>query len=1602
MENILGGTEMKRKIISIMLSIAIVITGIQLPVIKKAVLAKENVLNKFDAYYTAHSDNVKDYPAKKVIKSDYWEEDGAGVITRTAKDTTTETNSQNPNYDGNPYPDMAMLYYNIKQYKDFTVEVEYKNPNKGRGAAWLGFGGKVTDDTANTWCTENGATIFGTSGEKTVKLIGTYIPWQKSNKGAKTDGSTLWDTDISGADWGTEWNAVKIIVKDGVINFYTKVGSEWKAAWGDDKFYYGDWYKGGYIFLASNNAGTQFRNFKIEEIKDTNILKNFNGYYTEDTKGNSSVADVVSKEKYWTEDENGILTRTSKNTTANVGDAYKNMAYLFYNVKEYEEFSLEVDYKNADPKKGGAWVGFDGKIEDDVAKTWFGDGQGTMIAANGKNEVNLVGTFGNGDKPKITTYNTTKRVWKTEVEGADWTKAEWKTIKIEVKKGKINFQIKNNGKWYTVYEKEELLYDTWYDGGYIFLASNHAGTQFKNFKLTEYKESEEFRELKKFESYYAKDIYNAEPVPAFTKDYWTENQDGIITRKTKDVGTENDGNPYPNMALLYYNVSQYKDFTLEVEIKNPIKGKASAWVGFDGTKGKSWLTSCNGTMISAIGESAVKLVGSFDAYGMNPFRSSKSKPVIWDYWMDDVKNWGTDWYKVKIQVLDGEIKFFYNTSGKWMSAWPEESFTYDEWYNGGYVFLACNSGGTSFRNFKVTNATTKKSVLDKFETWYTVGCDKEKPKKVFTSHYWEADENGVITRKGRDVKKGEDANDGNPYPNMAYLFYNTKKYKDFSLEVDIKSPTDKRSSAWVGYDGEKGKTWLNKLGGTMLSTQGDRVVKMVGSFDAYNHNKFRPSIKTPNIWDYWMENVENWGTDWYKLKIEVCDGTIKYFYKVKKSGKWSPWLNAWLEDAFTYDKWYDGGYIFLASNHAGTQFRNLKVKEIKRKNSILDDFEPYYTVGCDKQKPKATRMSYYWKADKNGVITRKGMDLTDNLKECNDGNPYPNMAILYSKKIYKDFTMNLEYKNPAGDRGGAWIGFDGEKGKTWTDKNSGTMWCTCGTNGIKMAGTFTAYNGVKWDSALWDYWLDKADFNARWIKAKLVVKNGEIKYYIKIKGKWKLTWDTADYANPLYYTDWYDGGRIFLAANELGVQYRNIKIKEEKSTNDFSRFNSYYSECVENQPLVKVDPGKYWYEDKGVLIRKNEELGEFKGKEWNLSNYQQNKMAYMFLNGNYVYSDNWQLDVDVTLGNSAWKRFYIGYGATDTVTWRKPNGGTVFWTDDNGGVCMEGNYASNEQIYGDTAESIKNFEKNKAHHYRIVAKAGVVHLYIDGIQVKEYVQQKYQKGGRVFFASNSVNTTFSNISIKTLESDFSQSSWSGYKEYYSSDITKNALTKVQEGTNWAIEDGVIRRKAQEPGMDDCRNYLDMAYLYLNDKKYTNFKLELDYKNGNSGWHRAPIGFGAKMGRHFIEEGGGITALVQPDGYVHFDGNNQSDGAFEEHVFWPVYDEKGNDVSTLKPYDETKWHHMVMEVADGYVTVTVDGFKYVYEMALPSYYNGGYIYLAANSVWAEYKNIKIEDYSEMYNSDDKGWIPKREDIEYDFEYREKEENNSIWSWIYKEL
>ena len=40
------------------------------------------------------------------------------------------------------------------------------------------------------------------------------------------------------------------------------------------------------------------------------------------------------------------------------------------------------------------------------------------------------------------------------------------------------------------------------------------------------------------------------------------------------------------------------------------------------------------------------------------------------------------------------------------------------------------------------------------------------------------------------------------------------------------------------------------------------------------------------------------------------------------------------------------------------------------------------------------------------------------------------------------------------------------------------------------------------------------------------------------------------------------------------------------------------------------------------------------------------------------------------------------------------------------------------------------------------------------------------------------------------------------------------------------------------------------------------------------------------------------------------------------------------------------------------------------MALPSYYNGDIFILQRILVWAEYKNIKIEDYSEMYNSDDK--------------------------------
>lgn len=216
----------------------------------------ESDLKDFTAYYSPHCQR---YPSTKTNINTYWSCTSDGVITRKARGTTTETGP----YVGNCWPDMSMLYYDVSRYKDFTLEVEYRNPNESIGGAWIGFDGEINDSgSATTWYGDSTGTVFATDGKNSVRIAGTF-DYNGRKQTTYNTSDSIWRAEIANCEWKTSWMKAKLEVKNGFINFYVDVNGKWETPWEKDAIGYSGWYDGGYVYIASNNEGTQFRNFKI-------------------------------------------------------------------------------------------------------------------------------------------------------------------------------------------------------------------------------------------------------------------------------------------------------------------------------------------------------------------------------------------------------------------------------------------------------------------------------------------------------------------------------------------------------------------------------------------------------------------------------------------------------------------------------------------------------------------------------------------------------------------------------------------------------------------------------------------------------------------------------------------------------------------------------------------------------------------------------------------------------------------------------------------------------------------------------------------------------------------------------------------------------------------------------------------------------------------------------------------------------------------------------------------------------------------------------------------------------------------------------------------
>ena len=695
---------MKRHLISLILTVVLVVGGVNvIPAGTKDVSAATQ-LNDFESYYSRDLGQTENLLGT-VSKEEKWNIDENGVIT--------DMNSTWWNVGDNLWPDMSVLKYNISQYKDFTLTVDFKNHIRGdyeedgvtkkdnwemRYGAFVGFGIKNNGGDITGWNGDNTGIIIKPYGTNSIKLAGSF---DDINSGTHQS-ATQYETTIDGVNIANEdWHTMKLEVKAGII----KITVDEQQAWPTQPLGYSDWYEGGYVVIGSNNGGTQFKNIKIAGDKvvltsQEERLKEYSAYYASDLGKTGNVLTSVNKTEKWYVDDDGVITDMNSTWWNDGNDLWKDMSMLAYNVQKYKEFSFSVDFKNnirGDYEEDGithkdnwevrqgAMIGFGAQVVDEDVLGWNGEDTGVWIKPYGTNSIKLAGSF---DDINSGTHQSATQ-WDTTIDGVDVSNDNWHNMKLEVKDGRIKIYVDNCLAW----PEQPLSVGDDYNGGYLFLASNNGGTQFKNVQIEEYnsEEGEPTNDFSKVSSYYTEDNATSDLRLAEPTDYWTETN-GSYKRKAVEDNPEAKDALY--MAQLFLKDKQYYEFELEADINIGKNNWRRTIIGFGAQEGRHFRQSGGGMGIYFDGidsptEASVCHVGNcFNDDGV--FKN-------WDTWGDQhykgIDANGT--VHVKMIVKDRAVTIYVDDKE------TPTKFSIPYWYKGGYIYLASNATGAKFSNITI-------------------------------------------------------------------------------------------------------------------------------------------------------------------------------------------------------------------------------------------------------------------------------------------------------------------------------------------------------------------------------------------------------------------------------------------------------------------------------------------------------------------------------------------------------------------------------------------------------------------------------------------------------------------------------------------------------------------------------------------------------------------------------------------------------------------------------------------------------------------------------------------------------------------------------------
>lgn len=380
-----------------------------------------------------------------------------------------------------PFQKTASVTYAERQYKYFTLNVDYKVSSPGVPWPVVTFGQpnttpemfyKVTSDVSNPTGGDSAIAVYPET-EGTINIAGKKVTDARKESTAFTEKN--------------EWHTLTVIVTPGIVTVSVDgdkvvISTELSST-----------YTGGYISLMLGHSYSRFKNFSIKELKFedtatyTSSMANLDfmtedgwiSAYSENPQRGVPFKNCESLNSYFKNEMDGIIRNEvgfdwqGNHSYGNWKDPFQKMAALTYGAKQYKYFTLSIDYTVYTP--GVPWPVISFGQPETTPEMFYHKANAIENPAGGDSAIGLWPEL--EGSLNITGANVEKK----RVSSDKYTDMkQWHTLTLTVMPGEVTVSIDGGAVELTA----EL--SSRYEGGYIALMLGHSYSRYKNISITDY------------------------------------------------------------------------------------------------------------------------------------------------------------------------------------------------------------------------------------------------------------------------------------------------------------------------------------------------------------------------------------------------------------------------------------------------------------------------------------------------------------------------------------------------------------------------------------------------------------------------------------------------------------------------------------------------------------------------------------------------------------------------------------------------------------------------------------------------------------------------------------------------------------------------------------------------------------------------------------------------------------------------------------------------------------------------------------------------------------------------------------------------------------